>query len=56
MKDLLIQQGLDKTLDEKKPESMKPEGWVDIDKDSSAINLSDEVLNNVSDEDIVHGI
>ena len=53
MKDLLIQQGFHKALEDKKPESIKDEDWTDIDeKAASAIrlHLSNDVLNNVIDE------
>ena len=61
MKDLLIQQGLHKALGgkSKKPESMKLEDWEEMDeKAASAIilHLTDDVVNNIIDEDSACGI
>ena len=61
MKDLLIQQGVHKTLlgKAKKPEKMENDVWEEMDeKAASAIrlNLLDEVIHNVIDEEKVESI
>lgn len=61
MKDLLIQQGVQKALlgISKKPEKMSAEDWEEMDaKAASAIllHLSDEVIHNVLDQKSAEGI
>ena len=53
MKDLLIQQGLHKSLRVKKPESIQDENWTDIDEMAASairLHLSNDVFNNVINE------
>ena len=61
MRDLLIQQGLHKVLDAdaKKPDTMKAEDWADLDERAASairLHLSDDVVNNIIDEDTAWGI
>ena len=58
---MLIQQGLHKALGgkSKKPESMKLEDWEEMDEKAAnaiKLHLTDDVVNNIIDEESVCGI
>ena len=58
---MLIQQGLHKALGgkSKKPESMKLEDWEEMDEKAASeirLHLTDDVVNNIIDEESVCGI